>query len=286
MPAKPLHLTEKISRMRKIGPRSLDRNILPLIAMEEHRIINEVMAYPEYIIESDMYSYFGSFMDYALRRIISRISDIPVVDSRCEDIINGICRSGELKYRPDIIDSIRLSYHKYQNSSLSTRSTLNDVWKVSLSHAMWFGNLAEEQWDEYSDLKLDESGEIALVHRLKTMVRGLGNILAFQLDVRTKDGEDKMAKVMLNPCLSIQHIINADADLIINDTIIDFKCSKNDPINTNNFIQLMGYAALARELKVCEATSIAILNPLSGYIYFQKINNWNHEDFYKFITKV
>ncbi len=53
---------------------------------------------------------------------------------------------------------------------------------------------------------------------------------------------------LLNPCfVASGEVGGADADLVIDNMLVDFKTTKRNSVDTDDFLQLLGYAALARQ---------------------------------------
>ena len=72
--------------------------------------------------------------------------------------------------------------------------------------------------------------------------------------------------VYCNPRLD-NGIIFGDADLIINNEIMDFKTSYQENINIEYTLQLLIYTALGRS-KGIEINKISVYNPLCGVYYY------------------
>ena len=82
--------------------------------------------------------------------------------------------------------------------------------------------------------------------------------------------------IYCNPRLD-NGIIFGDADLIINDEIMDFKTSYHEEINIEHTLQLLIYTALARS-KGIQINKISIYNPLCGVYYYANISEWDKDE--------
>jgi hypothetical protein len=289
---------KRVSEVSKVASGSMLQEILPKMEMHEYQLISDPFFYPIWIEINSLWSHWGTFIDYSLRRIINRLTNTPISDKRCKDVIQGkmnkLTHSSPIIHISDELKQITSSsYERYVNPLLSTYDTLLDTWVVSLARSIWYNEISEEFWNKYYKLQLDDSNESTnselkrLSITLKTLIRKMCFILS-------KDKTEDKFCIRTNPSLCIEGVLYGDADLLIDDCVIEFKCSKNECVNSSNFIQIMAYASLVRhsgKLKERNFKSqcgrIAILNPVKGTFYIQDISSWNgHDELIEFLKEI
>ena len=84
------------------------------------------------------------------------------------------------------------------------------------------------------------------------------------------------SNIYCNPRLD-NGIIFGDADLIINNEIMDFKTSYHEDINIEYTLQLLIYTALARN-KGIQINKVSIYNPLCGIYYYADVSDWDKDE--------
>lgn len=188
---------------------------------------------------------YGSYIDYLIRYKICCINNLIFDDARCNDILYS-----------DIDDIfIRLitnSYTKMKNKV----ATYNDILNVSISHAVWFGEMdalfyCNAFCDNYNYDMFDNYLKVKFINR----------------------------HILLNPTLRNNELeIGGDADIINNKELIDIKCSKHIGSNMNDYIQLFIYITLYYCSTNIKCTKISILNPILGYEYYINLSNWDRYD--------
>ncbi len=147
------------------------------------------------------------------------------------------------------IHTILASYKKLQNNY---NVTLMDVLNVSISHSLFFNEVKSKAYINYGGEILNNNSYINIVTYIQNKVTGKSNILC-------------------NPILGTKNI-SADADLIIDNELIDIKVSSSIGKNINDFIQLIMYAALYYLKTNIICTKLTIYNPLLGNEYFIEID--------------
>jgi len=215
---------------------------------------------------------YGTYMDYLIRYNISKLLNKPFYDERCsrwtnelifnendneEDIQIKIQNNLNLKKGiwdinneieiENITSIIKNSYDKLVNLS----GNENDVLNVSISHSLSFGrgDIAKQYLNYFNNHNiniLDATSKVETYIRQKIF--------------------DKNT-IIQNPTLGNSELkIGADADLIIEDELIDIKCSKfMYGSNIKDFIQLFIYASLYYFKTGIQLRKITIYNPIKSY---------------------
>lgn len=232
---------------------------------------------------------FGQFIDYLIRYEIAKIKNISFKDNRTENILSyrltqEYCDLQDIVYESllinlDEVDNlnddfvnklvekskkeitvikkiinnyknktnqyqfIKDSYLKMQNYN---NVLLNDVLNVSISHSIFFGRDEDIKYKNYNKEIITKKTYKSIINYIKQKTNNKKNIL-------------------LNPTLGNGYLgIAADADLIIDNELIDMKVSKNIGLNINDFIQLIVYATLyyLKTNIICD--KLSIYNPILG----------------------
>jgi hypothetical protein len=241
----------------------------------------------------------GSFIDYLIRRIICELLNIEFDDSRaCRslDSVDHICNSEDCRYsiefeyqdEEEVFKKIcTLPYcrlHSYNLTKLTNRYKTPDIIEhifiTSLSHMEAFGACPNQ----------DNVNKILDI--LKYNIFDLYTPLMILCKNMIKNKET----IKLNPVFGGKlkspvdnYNIPSDADLIINDCLIDIKCTKNKSNSKCcEILQLLGYSALSsfhtdNNKKI---NKIMILNILEGSVYkidISNITDKNYENYIKFL---
>lgn len=153
----------------------------------------------------------------------------------------------------------RKIYQSYSNVR-NGNSSLNDLLNVSISHSLFFAQFEHIQYIDYF-LETPEMENDKFDKYVRDMC----------IDLQPND-------IKLNPTLGNSHVgIQADADLIIGDALIDFKCSSYD-IGKNHFVQLFIYHCLNYINNKHTCNKLIIINPILGIQYEMDISEWKHID--------
>ena len=241
----------------------------------------------------------GSFIDYLIRRIICELLNIEFDDSRASrrlDSVDHICNSEDCRY------SIEFEYHdevevfkkictlpdcRLQSYNLTkltnlykTQDIIKEIFITSLSHCEAFG-VCPNQDNVNRILEILGSNLFDLYTPLMILCKNI---------IKNKE------TIKLNPVFGGKlkspvdnYNIPSDADLIINDCLIDIKCTKNKSNSKCcEILQLLGYSALSsfhtdNNKKI---NKIMILNILEGSIYkidISNITDKNYENYIKFL---
>jgi hypothetical protein len=171
-------------------------------------------------------------------------------------IITDKCK--ELKFEERSICKNECFYKSKDTSKYKTSDIILEIFITSLSHSEFFGQKINEiDVKKFYELLMDKE---------KT------NILLNELTEMCKTMIQNKSEILLNPALGGKledelHSIPADADLVIDDKLIDIKCSVEIEKNERrNILQLLGYASLillnnGYKKKI---NWISIINPIIG----------------------
>lgn len=241
----------------------------------------------------------GSFIDYLIRRIICELLNIEFDDSRASwwlDNVDHICNSEDCRYSiefeyQDEVEVFKkictLPYcrlHSYNLTKLTnlykTRDIIKEIFITSLSHGEAFGECPNQD-NVNRILEILSSNLFDLYTPLMILCKNI---------IKNKE------TIKLNPAFGGKlkspvdnYKIPSDADLIINDCLIDIKCTKNKSNSKCcEILQLLGYSALSsfhtdNNKKI---NKIMILNILEGSIYkidISNITDENYENYIKFL---
>lgn len=177
----------------------------------------------------------GNFIDYLVRRGICELLSIQFKD-RSADLAQTVSSINDTKFPFNLDDSYKVS----KNLNNKTKDILYDVFIVSLTHFYRFGNL-------------DTSNANLIINFIKNS--------DFQFDIT--DIQSILSifnpkEIALNPELGISKKFPAEADLILDNNLLDIKVTKFDNDNLN-FLQLIGYASLCN-LRDYKINKIHVLN--------------------------
>jgi hypothetical protein len=207
-------------------------------------------------------SIFGQFIDYLIRFEISKTQSIKFEDSRTECMIyqESINDSFEKKLDIDLsendddgetvlddhqiqLQSIKNSYYKLQTNC---DVVLKDVLNTSIAHSLFFREIKALKYVDYDNEIMTKTSYKNIITYVNEKVNNKKNIL-------------------LNPGLGNDKLqISADADLIIDNELIDIKVSNSVGLNINDFIQLLVYATLYHMKTNIVCNKISIYNPILG----------------------
>ena len=179
----------------------------------------------------------GTFLDYLIRRIITELRGESFIDHRADYLLDSEshCCNNSSNCKMIVIECIlpfcqKECYEKTKNvNRYKTQDIITDIFITSLSHAECFGGFPQQ--DRFNQLY--EKIKIMSIHSL--------------IDMCTSIIKDK-TKIILNPILGgnldeINISIPSDADLVVDDILIDFKCTKQEH-SIYEILQLLGYSCL------------------------------------------
>lgn len=201
---------------------------------------------------------FGTFIDYLIRYKISQKQHVEFNDRRCQFAIDYSTSIDVAGYT-----HIHASYTKMQ----AFTADLNDICNASLYHSLYFGR------DISSFVDFIKNNHISL----NTII--LDQFIECTLAEKTN--------VLCNPVLgNKEFMLGGDADLIVDDELIDFKCSKYEiGAIINDFIQLLIYVCLYYVQTGIKCTKLTIFNPIVGIKHCVDIGEWDFEPMIKLLRK-
>ncbi len=229
--------------------------------------------------------YCGIFLDYFIRRELAIHQNEIINDTRCEQEINRkdilfLSPSFDQKDVDDVkdkYDDVKAMwnfcdlYKAFCNKLIPTEKVINEIILVSCTHSMCF------QDDNITVEKVSQL--LNLFHLTKDDCKNMSEFLnSFILLVSTKT----KPKILFNPTLGNDKI-GADADLIIDSTIVDIKVTINQ-CSEKNMLQLLGYVALAQKRGIY-TNKICILNILTSTCDIYDISKWEKtHEFYELLV--
>jgi len=150
------------------------------------------------------------------------------------------------------------SYLKFMNKEKNWKKIIWDIFMVSKSHSIW-GNRRKNLY-----VNITKNNILSLHDFYNDIYEFISSII------------NQKSNVYCNPRLD-NGIIFGDADLIINNEIMDFKTSFHEDINVEYTLQLLIYTSLARS-KGIQINKISIYNPLCGIYYYADISEWDKDE--------
>ena len=234
---------------------------------------------PNWYVENKLWSLHGQFIDYLIRFYISRKTKNKFEDFRSDEIISNM----EIQYETDLTfynnitkyqaKKLINSYNRLFESKL-TEKFINDLFNTSICHSIWFDNFHKcfGKKCKNNNCKFNDYNFIGNKnHKIyRPMLDSITNYF----------NETKIINknIKLNPVLSLSHIkLVGDADIIINDNLIDIKVSKDIGEQFEDFYQLIIYACMYFYNNREKINKLIIYNPLCNKEYSISLENWNEE---------
>ena len=149
------------------------------------------------------------------------------------------------------------SYIAYTNKNMNWEKIIWDIFLISKCHSVW----GDRRKCLYINIEKDK------VLGLKTFYKDINTFIKKLIN-------DKI--VFCNPDLN-DGLIFGDADLIIENEILDIKTSSKKDINIEYTLQLLLYTSLAR-YKGMKIDKISIFNPLLGIYHYCDVSEWNKNE--------
>lgn len=170
-----------------------------------------------------------------------------------------------------------LSYEKAQETlEYKTKDIIPDIFITSLFHAEAFGFAPQQEDFNKMYVKL-------------TTHNNINDILITPLTEMCKELIRDKSDILLNPAFGgelddIEASLPCDADLVVDDILIDIKCTKTSN-EIKEITQLLGYSSLIMLNKNYrkKINKISIINILSGTISVYSIDFVNKENCVKYI---
>lgn len=214
----------------------------------------------------------GCYVDYLIRYLISNEINSQFEDRRTDFMLNELyCFKNTLNdgfiINNLIVESIPEEMIDNYEKLKKLNADNNDIFNVSLCHSLFFGeNQSLEYFNYIKDNNINQDNS-QLLNYIRTKIENKNNILC-------------------NPILGNSNLkISADADLIIDDELIDIKYSKYMiGNNVSDFIQLFIYVALYFVKTGMKCTKITIFNPNLGYEKYINLNE--NMDIYEKIVEM
>lgn len=216
--------------------------------------VHESSSYTDFIIKNKLYSQNGVFYDYLIRKHIFNLQDQEAYDSRASKII-------ELLPEGKIFDKFSKDYKIFMDKKNQVLDILPNIFGVSLLHLMAFGEEGVAFNPEFINLE------------------NLKNILSYLSSL------PYVKKADLNPELGTVYF-TADADMVTQDTIIDFKVSKFPTIRRETFLQLICYAVSYYIHEKKEFRRFVIYNPLLGLEHTLVLENLDFQMLVQFFEDI
>ena len=202
---------------------------------------------------------FGkSVEDSYINQILSIIKNISEKRKLFELEIEDILVTNKLSLPFSHQTIMEKCYLKFKNKENNWQKIIWEIFMVSKCHAIW----GDRRKNLYVDISKDN---------ILSLMEFYEDIFSFIKKFITND-----MNIYCNPRLD-NGVIFGDADLIINNEIMDFKTSFSEDVNIEHTLQLLTYTALAR-CRGMVINKISIFNPLNGYYYHANIENWDKDD--------
>ena len=149
------------------------------------------------------------------------------------------------------------SYIAYTNKNMNWEKIIWDIFLISKCHSVW----GDRRKCLYINIEKDK------VLGLKSFYKDINTFIKKLIN-------DKI--VFCNPDLN-DGLIFGDADLIIENEVLDIKTSSKKDINIEYTLQLLLYTSLAR-YKGMKIDKISIFNPLLGMYHYCDVSEWNKNE--------
>jgi len=226
-------------------------NFIKNIDINKYNIIspdltNDTLKLPPHI--------YGQFIDYLIRYKISVYLESIFDDSRALTVLR--------QYNNEKIEITKIN-ESYMRliSKIDNKNYLNDIFNVSLCHSLFFENIKCLDYLDY----IKNINFTYNEHNLELFIESLCKY---------------KKKILCNPVLGSTELqISADADLIIDDEIIDFKCSKyliGEKIK--DYIQFFIYLSLYYIKDKIKIKKISIINLQLNIVYYIDLTKWDNYD--------
>lgn len=238
-----------------------DKNIIDLI--KDYKITINKISNEQTIEEFSLpNNIFGIFIDYLIRYEICKKKMIEFNDNRANATLSGeiiTIDDKEFMLSEDI-------YNSYNNMK-QNNVTMQDILNVSICHSFFFAEVSALKYINHNNIISNKQYDnIIKWIDMKILNKGI---------------------ILCNPILGDTKLkIGADADLILDDELIDIKTSKHNQIgnNINDFIQLFVYASLYYKKYNKYINKLTIFNPLYLTEYSIEINNDITNKFLEILT--
>lgn len=256
-----------------IDPRNTSKRV-PIPSLQENDTIKE--------LHSISPQSTGIFLDYLVRRIICEITQIEFEDDRCNryatknestttktSITVFPFQQGQLFQKTCNFNCCQIEcYNKVKNTKkYKTQDILQDILIASYCHMESFDQCVQQQTHD----------KMIKVISKETMNKTIANLFSF-----CKDLCNNSKFIATNPTLGTT-IIGADCDIIIDDILIELKCT-NDINEKYCVLQTFAYAALLENApkKSQKIKHICVINLFQATIEVFNMNQYNKTNMNKY----
>lgn len=209
------------------------------------------------------------------------IEDAPVITDICYRVLTNATR---YKIKPksiplikenyipsEFLNEFENNYIKYNDQNLSNSDIRYEIFRISLCHCIVDGRSRLLYKNIPRDLILTECDN--LLNSIDKYY--IAPLLAKNIPIKTK-------------LYFTQHPIEGELDLMINQSIYDIKVSYRSNFELLHIIQVLCYAALARNVsELPQVKNIGIVNPLKGIEWTIDINEWDRgQELLSFLVKI
>lgn len=228
------------------------KHIISLAGVNTHEISRDILnteIQAKYLLKDHtLASQVGTAFDYLARFVLKHY----------QNKVNGIAFNEEyiarygLKILLDNIKKNRIDYREHYNTALNNiNKYINgddspETFKKVIEASVYFAKLERFYRGGYTLEKkatLDEKMDCYVEQELINQIEIFKNAFEEKFNIKTKS-----SAIYYNPTFGIcsYAVGGADADVIINDTLIDFKSSKYLRSIDEDYIQLVGYYLFSR----------------------------------------
>ena len=187
---------------------------------------------------------------------------LDIITTSILHIKNGLFKGNllfvkENYYPKDYLHRLQKSYTNFKNKNIEWYHIINDIFEISKCDTILKNNRRRLMY--INQLNQLVTKDISWYHRIN---------LFFTTKMKNKN-------IICHYSIT-NDIISGNLDLLVDDTIIDYKVSSNKNITIEWILQLLLYTYLARE-KGHTINNIGIYNPLIGKLRIINIEKWEKD---------
>ena len=221
----------------------------------------KIIAQKDKISKKEKHNIFTKFYndyDTKINKDIESIIKIIITQMKLFSLsIDDIYVTNKIYLPFELKDIFTKSFIKYKQNDINWQKIIWDIFLISKCHSVW--------GDRRKCLYVNINKEDIL--SLNDFYKDINSFILNLIENKN---------VFCNPDLN-NGIIYGDADLIINDEILDIKTSSNKDINIEFTLQLLLYTSLAKT-KGITINKVSIFNPLLGLYHYCDISKWDKEE--------
>jgi len=268
------HLKKNKELIKYMG--SIEKKIIPISTMKS--VVNP---YPACIEQHHAWSYFGTFVDYMIRRMIRARYSLPKSELIAEQALQKLQKRYQYMLNTkegtqyfDTEETFKEAKDAMAGNGMSSYilppkgdPLVTPADREHFKECIDIYNDLSIQWQDTIDAslemtRLDEYFRAGrMVQKITFSPLDLEAIQSFLIKTEQfLSSIEFQPPIMLNPVLGIKGV-PADADIIDDNMIFDIKTSKSHP-ETRVVYQLLGYAALYFHRSHKKINTLAILNPI------------------------